>query len=604
MKFSCTVTFVVLIFWVFASDAYCFSVVDNAITGGDNADIGAKTHGVNEFGFGVSEDSYLLNREWTYIPFGENKDSEIIYKIQSLYKEEKIKDAIQLLEIAIEKNPSFLSAKHLLVLSYIKDGNFTKAGLLTNELLRENPKEPRLYYYLGVIEAADKKNYDEAEKLFKKSIYLDSKAVDSYAALAKIQAIRLNYAASLDSLNKLINIDTTLAPAYFDAAILSHKLKNDDDAERYLNKFVTASNNSVPSVVAASKARLEWYIAKQDRRKLSELGRALGSQYLGQADVIKISAQAYIGANETERALQILRSEISSAPDDLDSRILMSRILYLEKKSNEVPELNKILDELEKLALRSSLNFQMISGFFVEHMLLDRAEKIIEKSKSQFQDSFVIPMAQGDVHIRKGNLDSALESYKIVYKTNPTKVILFYITNLMSRLNKLEEAISLLNEEAAKSPDNSAIQYELGGLYLKKGDYDLARKCYLDILSRDPNNVFALNNVAFIYLQENNGNKAISYAERAHKVAPNTSFVTDTYGEALVRMGRVQDAIRNFKFAAKADPDNPTIQFHLAKALVLAGENKNARSILDGLANSTKDFPEKGQVKQLIFNLR
>ena len=75
------------------------------------------------------------------------------------------------------------------------------------------------------------------------------------------------------------------------------------------------------------------------------------------------------------------------------------------------------------------------------------------------------------------------------------------------------------------------------------------------VLKAFPNNVDALNNLAWIYTEQKDP-KAVATAERAYKLAPKSAAVQDTYGWALVEADQAKTALpilaEAAKFAARA----------------------------------------------------
>ena len=76
-----------------------------------------------------------------------------------------------------------------------------------------------------------------------------------------------------------------------------------------------------------------------------------------------------------------------------------------------------------------------------------------------------------------------------------------------------------------------------------------------------------LNNLAYAHSRMDNNAKALGYAMRALKLAPNNPSVMDTAGWLLVETGGDRSrALDLLRAAARKAPDNTTIRAHLDAA--------------------------------------
>jgi len=111
-----------------------------------------------------------------------------------------------------------------------------------------------------------------------------------------------------------------------------------------------------------------------------------------------------------------------------------------------------------------------------------------------------------------------------------------------------------LNEEIKKSPENISLQYELASLYLNQAEYQLAKQHYQYVLEKKPNNVFVLNNLAYIHAIEKNPIQAMVYAQKAYQLAPDEPVISDTFGYLLINQGKIKDGLPLLEMASKNAP--------------------------------------------------
>jgi Flp pilus assembly protein TadD len=138
--------------------------------------------------------------------------------------------------------------------------------------------------------------------------------------------------------------------------------------------------------------------------------------------------------------------------------------------------------------------------------------------------------------------------------------------DLLRREGRVREAILQYEAGLAIKPDSSA-RLNLAQLYFQAGGVDQARREFQEVLRRDPDNVGALNNLAWLLAtcsdgHQRDGREAVRLAEKAcaltqFKQAPLTGTLAAAYAEA----GRFTEA---------AETGRKTIQ--------LAGESGDGRT--------------------------
>jgi len=133
-------------------------------------------------------------------------------------------------------------------------------------------------------------------------------------------------------------------------------------------------------------------------------------------------------------------------------------------------------------------------------------------------------------------------------------------------------------------------------------DYAGAAKHYRVLLDAQPNNPALLNNMAWVAGQMKDP-KAIEYAEKANKLAPNQAALMDTLGVLLVDKGDKARGLELLKQALSLAPEAGQIRLNYAKSLIKAGQQSEARSELEQLAGLGDKFPAQAEVAELLKGL-
>ena len=119
----------------------------------------------------------------------------------------------------------------------------------------------------------------------------------------------------------------------------------------------------------------------------------------------------------------------------------------------------------------------------------------------------------------------------------------------------------------------------MGMTYNAEKDYDHARDAYEKLLAMTPNNVMAMNNLAYLYAQ-NLGqlDKGYQLARHARDLAPTDSSSADTLGWILYQQGQYSSALSLLRESAAKLDSEPEVQFHLGMTYYMMGDEANART--------------------------
>jgi Tfp pilus assembly protein PilF len=131
-----------------------------------------------------------------------------------------------------------------------------------------------------------------------------------------------------------------------------------------------------------------------------------------------------------------------------------------------------------------------------------------------------------------------------------------------------------------KTPGQPGIHYRIGGLILEHvgtaGSAEEARKEFEEELKIDPSNASAEYYLGEIARQEEKLPEAIEHFAHATKLAPGFAEAQFGEGRALLDSGKTAEAIVPLETAAHLAPENPTIHFALATAYQRMGRKEDA----------------------------
>lgn len=135
-----------------------------------------------------------------------------------------------------------------------------------------------------------------------------------------------------------------------------------------------------------------------------------------------------------------------------------------------------------------------------------------------------------------------------------------------------------------------------------RSDWAAAEQLYRQVLSDQPNNTAALNNLAFVIVQSpDRSSEAMQYIERAMALQRNHPDILDTYATVLHRLGRFDEAHVALTRALAVRPDDVAIRLNLVQTTLALGRLDDAWRVLQQIERtlSLRPQPDPQQVRRI-----
>jgi Tfp pilus assembly protein PilF len=161
-----------------------------------------------------------------------------------------------------------------------------------------------------------------------------------------------------------------------------------------------------------------------------------------------------------------------------------------------------------------------------------------------------------------------------------------------------------LEQASEQAPDLLRPRELLAELSVLSGDQAAAAEQYRRIIAIQPNNMIALNNLAYdIAVREKKPAEAVAMARKALSLAPRDPTVMDTVGWIEYLIGNTAEAAKLLVQASRGAPGNPEIRLHAAIALASQGARAAAQTELDAALKLAPGLEKRPEVQQLKTRL-
>jgi tetratricopeptide (TPR) repeat protein len=162
-------------------------------------------------------------------------------------------------------------------------------------------------------------------------------------------------------------------------------------------------------------------------------------------------------------------------------------------------------------------------------------------------------------------LDHVISFHPNLFQIFQCRMVLGYIYTITERYKLAQMEFEKLKELGLESAQVFA---SLGYVLYSLKMVEQAIQNFEKALEYKPDYAGALNNLGFIYAQENlDIDKAIEYSKRAVKIKPENPVYLDSLGWALYKKGKLLDARAYLRRALDIAPKNKEISTHLKQVL-------------------------------------
>ncbi len=502
--------------------------------------------------------------------------------------------ALKALTAAIDLDPAYTQADFLIVLTHLNSRDWDSALKAAQTLAEKQPDNPLPYNLMGVAYEG-KKDPALARRQYEKSI----EAQKTYR-VAWLNLGRLDIA----------NGDLESARKRFDA-ILEFK-PHDPSALTYLAKLDIEAGNFTAARRKLEEAALYDQNSHEARLDLARIylreripGRALevAQQALKlkpeDPDILLVTAQAQITASRLPESVATLKSASDLHPQIKKIQYMYALALSLVGDQEQSAQVLAKAGQPDGGDLGS---MALLGDTLVRNNKPEEAQAIATRMIQAFPDSSSGYVISGDAYFSSENYEEASDAYRRALALTADTGMVIKLWMAVDRSGKSEEAAQILSGWLEKHVDDVAVRNVRARSHLIEGNHAGAIEDYERVLNKQPDNLLALNNLAWLYHGRGNP-EGLELAQRAFDLAPKRADVMDTLGWLLVQNGKLEQGLDLLHRAAKQLPRNGDVRYHFASALAKAGETERAKTELNAILLSGRRFAEREDAEKLLAEL-
>ncbi|MFT5760326.1 MAG: putative PEP-CTERM system TPR-repeat lipoprotein, partial [Alteromonadaceae bacterium] len=480
--------------------------------------------------------------------------------------------AIPELENQHDDTNSNETKKAALTSAYIANGDLQKAELYAKKWQQTSPHKIEPLLFLSLI--AQKNNqYARARDFLQQALVIDNKNIDVIIALVNLNIKTDNLQDAKKQISKLVQENPTYLPAlttFFDVFRDSSLSK---DAMLPILKFQKQQpkNISVTLLVAQMYFQLKEYdTSLQQIENLKVL-----TKYLPLA-AKKIKGEALITIGQYEKAENHYKDWIKEQPYNKASILgLLNVYDSLNKFQQGILVLDNYLKEVSDPFL---LSFK--AYFLIQTGNREASKNILKELSKKERDKAFVKGIQARIYIAESKYNKALPLAKIAYENIPSQKNLISVVMSQEKLADHESAIKMLETHTSKYKNDIIALLILAERRLDKNTLQ-SQKLYQQVIVIEPKNIIALNNLANIYLQANQLNKAESLLHEVLAISPNYTASIDSLAQIRTLTGDHQAALLLLQKAYQLAPNDSTLLLNYISSMIDNNKIKLARRYLE-----------------------
>jgi putative PEP-CTERM system TPR-repeat lipoprotein len=503
---------------------------------------------------------------------------------------------IRELEAAVALDGAPMQTEVALILGLVKKNDLNRALQAANALAKKYPANPLSHQMLGAVYAA-RKDLVAARAAFAKALELNPTYLPAIANLARLDIAEKKPADARKRFEAVIAKDPKNEQALLALAdVMARTGAPPAEIVATLQRAVTAN----PQSVASRLALIGFHLHAKDSKAALSAAQDAAATLRTEPRIIGALAQAQEAAGETNQAIETWNRLAALEPR---SAVPLVRLAALFARRQDYP---KTIDSLRRAQKLAPGDPAITRDLVLAHLLSGKPDDALKEAKSlqttmpKLAAGFAL---EGDVHAATQQWPQAERAYRDALKVEPASAALaIKLHTTLNRAGKAVEAEAMAKKWLAEHPKDAGFRIYLAERALADKNLRSAVTHYQAVVALQPDNVVALNNLAWSAGQLGDP-KAIGYAERAVRLAPDSAAALDTLGTLLVAKGDASKGLEYLTRAAELAPKRHDIRLNYAKALAKAGRPDDARKELVALQAVADEFPGKSEIPALLKGL-
>lgn len=489
--------------------------------------------------------------------------------------------------------PSYRILYDFILGYYFAKGDLAAARNWLRRFQKERPDRPESLVWQARLELAEGRR-QEARDTLARAIAIDPKGTAARYALARIALADNDGKAAREQLEAVVSGKSQHLPALLSLSALDRSAGRLKQARRWLEMAIDAFPSEPAPLIELARMQIA---AGAPRDALTLLRGRSDERFHNDPGFLRVLGEAERLSGERQKATLTFRELIRLEPDSISAHYAYAQsLLAVDDRANADGALARVL-ELDPKHDRARLDYVRL--LYVEGQYL-QAEEVLGPMRRV--DSPEVKLLAGLLTEKLRSPAQALPLLEEAHAAAPSQQSLLVLARVAANGGHRERAIAIERAWLADFPQAVEVRISLAHDLMELGRVGEAIAQYREVLQRSPDNLVALNNLAWL-LRDTEPQLAVAYALRAFELAPDSDSAADTLAEVYERIGRSPDALRTTELGLMKVPHSEPLKLRKAQLLLAAGDAVDAVKLLVELARSDSGSDAQVEAKRLLDEL-
>lgn len=484
-------------------------------------------------------------------------------------------DGLTDLEQALALDPDQETANTALARAYIENELYDKALELSGAWIQQKPEE--VYGYILAAVANSKLNkIDQAEDMYDQALTIEPSNIAANTYYADKAEVAGNKLSAAEFINKIINENPGHLASLKKYFVLQRDLGNTEEGL----KTIEAAFNQEPEQLQFRLLFAQALFLEGEYSKSISILEGISPNEFSPNRYWIVLGNAYYSNKQLEKAVNLAENWVSEQPGNKDAYLRLIAMQEISKNDNQALKVSmsaqQVFPEDEQFGMLVTY-FNIVTGD------IKAAERSYARLSENISKSVAGQGLLGQILFEKGDAKAALPKLKAFYEQKPSQANSSLVAKALKELKQYSQAISFLQDHQIQVGKSISSDIQIAELAILSNDYEVAATYYIAVLKIEPNNTRALNNLAYILIEQGKHQMALEYAKRAAELSPEYPAVLDTYGTTLFKTGQFNEAVKVFDKVYNFDKSNAEVALRYAEAMLEAKQTTKAEKILKAI---------------------
>jgi len=464
---------------------------------------------------------------------------------------------------------------------------------------KSDPKNKRMYQKREAAGLTDGSKFAEAATLVTKLLKddpTDAEAAAIHASLVmQMGPNRDQIKAVIAELQPLVNRNSSKPLLHYSLA-RAYRLQGDAAGLEQARLQLEETLKLDPSNTSARLDLARLHLDRNEGAAAIEVASDILRQSSNNLGALLVKGFGFLRIGEPDKAQSEFQALLKSYPGSDDAHYGLAMCAIQQKRFDYAErEFRALMAAKDRRGAEGMVNLRLAEHKYDEALTL-------LKDQQKTNPGQVPSDAVAAVLFQAERWKEAAAEYEKVTEEDPKKVDNWLLLGeARERAGDIEGAMAAYSKARERAPNNVSAAMLLGRLYDEQNRPAEAVKLYQDVLKLQPNDPYALNNLAFHKAEDGTDlNEALIYAQRARQQKPDEIDFQDTAALIYLKKNLTDESLRILQGVVTRQPNRPLYRLHLAMAYYQKGNKPAARKELEAAAKNNPTAQEKLKIRDLL----